>query len=223
MNKPLLFDKNILISAVALTIFAVIGTAIVSSTDWLTRDRIKANEIAARLKQINEIMPRQLYDNDLLHDTLTLPAGAITDRYPTTVYRARLAGKSVAIIMQTTAPSGYSGPIKLLVGILSDGTLNGVRVLKHKETPGLGDKIELRKDKWILSFNGKSLHNPEKDLWKVKKDGGAFDQFTGATISPRAVTQAVRDSLIYFEAHRQALFDLTPLPVSTIEVQETKQ
>jgi electron transport complex protein RnfG len=223
VNKPLAFDKNILISAFALTIFAVIGTTIVSSTDWLTRDRIKANEIAARLKQINEILPQQLYDNDLLQDTLTLPPGAITDRYPVTVYRAQSAGKYVAVIMQTTAPSGYSGPIKLLIGILSDGTLSGVRVLKHKETPGLGDKIELRKNKWILSFNGKSLQNPEKDSWKVKKDGGEFDQFTGATISPRAVTQAVRDSLIYFEAHRQTLFDPKSLPVSTAEVQETKQ
>ncbi len=222
MNKPLGFDKNILLSSVALTIFAVIGTAIVSSTDWLTRDRIKANEIAARLKQINEILPQHLYDNDLLQDTLTLPVGTITDQYPATVYRARSAGKYIAVIIQTTAPSGYSGPIKLLIGILSDGTLTGVRVLKHKETPGLGDKIELRKDQWILGFNGKSLQNPEKEQWKVKKDGGEFDQFTGATISPRAVTQAVRDSLIYFDKYHQVLFDLKPLPVSSTEIQETK-
>lgn len=195
-------------------LFAVVGTTIVSTTDWLTSDRIKANEVAARLKQINEILPQHLYDNDLLQDTLVIPPSPGTDQNPMIVYRARLAGKGVAVILQSIAPSGYSGPIKLLIGILSDGTLSGVRVLNHKETPGLGDKIELRKNLWILSFDGKSLTNPLKELWGVKKDGGAFDQFTGATISPRAVTQAVRDSLLYFEIHQTKLFDTEPVPVS---------
>ena len=195
-------DKNVLVSAIALGVFGVLGATIVATTHLLTADRIKANEVAARLKQINEILPHDQYNNDLLNDSTVVKIEGL----PTTVYRARLDNKNIAAIMQTTAPNGYSGPIKLLIGIKADGIVAGVRVLSHTETPGLGDQIELRKSPWVLGFTGKSLDNPSRERWAVKKDGGVFDQFTGATITPRLVTKAVRDSLVYFKEHRKAIF-----------------
>jgi Na+-translocating ferredoxin:NAD+ oxidoreductase subunit G len=122
------------------------------------------------------------------------------------VYRARQRGRPVAVVISPVAPVGYSGPIRLLVGILADGTLSGVRVVSHRETPGLGDKVELERDDWILGFDGRSLGDPPVSRWAVRRDGGVFDQFTGATVTPRAVVRAVRDALVYFEAHRDELF-----------------
>jgi len=116
-----------------------------------------------------------------------------------------LNGKPVAVLATPVAPDGYSGSIKLLVGVYADGTLAGVRVLAHKETPGLGDAIEATRSDWILTFEGKSLNNPPPKAWAVKKDGGAFDQFTGATITPRAVVKAARQFLIYFQQHKEQL------------------
>ena len=112
-----------------------------------------------------------------------------------------------AAVLTAVAPEGYGGGIRLLVAINYDGTLAGVRVLSHHETPGLGDKIEAERSDWILQFEGLSLENPAPRNWRVKKDGGRFDQFTGATITPRAVVAAVYDALVYFEAHREALFE----------------
>jgi electron transport complex protein RnfG len=103
-------------------------------------------------------------------------------------------------------PDGYSGPIKLLVAVNYDGTLGGVRVISHKETPGLGDKIEESRSDWVLGFNGKSLTDPLLEKWKVKRDGGIFDQFTGATITPRSIVSAVKHTLLYERDHRDALY-----------------
>ena len=120
-------------------------------------------------------------------------------------YIATLRGQPSAVILQVTAPDGYSGAIHLLVGIKAGGQLAGVRVLRHKETPGLGDKIELSKSPWVKSFDNKSLANPGADGWAVKKDGGKFDQFAGATITPRAVVKAVHQALQYFDQHQAEL------------------
>ena len=125
------------------------------------------------------------------------------------VYRAFRNGEPVAALLTPVAPNGYSGEIRLLVGIYADGRVAGVRVLGHKETPGLGDAIEIERSDWITSFAGRSLGNPPLEDWKVKRDGGVFDQFTGATITPRAVVQAVRKTLLYFERHRDELFQKT--------------
>ena len=122
-----------------------------------------------------------------------------------TVYLAKKNNVVSALIFPVTATDGYSGIIKLLVGINIDGTLAGVRVVSHKETPGLGDAIEIQRSDWILSFNNKSLDNPTGKGWAVKRDGGVFDQFTGATITPRAVVKAVHLSLIYFDRHKKDL------------------
>jgi electron transport complex protein RnfG len=122
------------------------------------------------------------------------------------VYRALKDAKPVALVMSVIAPDGYSGSIKLLVGINTDGTLSGVRAVAHRETPGLGDAIEEQRSDWVQQFNGASLENPPLDRWKVRKDGGDFDQLTGATITPRAVVQAVRNALLYYRQHRETLF-----------------
>lgn len=160
------------------------------------------------LQQLNEIVPTALYNNDLLADKIEITNQAFFPHpAAVTVYRARMDGKPVAVMMIVTAPDGYNGDIRMLAGISASGTIFGVRIISHRETPGLGDPIDIEKSDWILGFNHKSLQNPDADGWAVKKDGGQFDQFTGATISPRAVVRAVNSVLRYFEANQQTLFD----------------
>jgi len=157
-------------------------------------------------------VPEAIYDNDLLADRTEIDDPAFFRHPdPVTVYRARMDGAPVAVLMIVTAPNGYNGDIRMIVGVDAGGTVLGVRVVAHRETPGLGDPIETGKSDWILGFTGKSLHNPEDAGWAVKRDGGEFDQFTGATITPRAVVAAVHDALLYFAANRQSLFSAGPL------------
>lgn len=203
--------RQIGITATLLLLFAVIGTAMVAATYEGTRERIAANERATLLRKLSQLIAPEAYDNDLLVDNFELPAGELADR-PLRVYRARKQGQPVAVVMNTIAPDGYGGSIYLLVGINYDGTVAGVRVVAHHETPGLGDGIDEERSDWILGFNGRSLDNPPAALWAVKKDGGVFDQFTGATITPRAVVKAVHDTLLYYRAHRDALFAAPAAP-----------
>lgn len=199
--------RQILITAIILPLFAMLGTGLVAYTYKNTRNTIAANERAVLLRNLNELVPATRYDNALLHDTITVrDADLLGTRERITVYRARKDGKPVAAIISPIAPDGYSGDIKLLVAINLDGTLAGVRVAAHRETPGLGDAIDVSRNDWILGFTGRSLKNPSDKHWAVKKDGGDFDQFTGATITPRAVVKAVKKSLIYFERHRKTVF-----------------
>jgi len=200
--------KQVLTTAGLLMLFAVLGAGLVGETYDSTYETIKRNEQEALLRKLNTILPATGYDNDLLSDRIDLPAdpllGTTTE---SKAYRAYKNGKPVAIVLSPIAPNGYSGPIELLVGINHDATLAGVLVVKHRETPGLGDAIEAERSDWIKGFNGKSLQNPTLKKWKVKRDGGYFDQFTGATITPRAVVKAVRSSLVYFDEHRKTLFE----------------
>ncbi len=199
--------KHILRVGVVLGIFAIVATTMVAYTEQNTRQQIKENERQALLDAINILIPHEQYDNAILQDTILLPATeSLGTEEPTQVFRARKQNQPVAVILTVVAPNGYSGRIKMLVGIYNDGTLAGVRVINHKETPGLGDKIDASRSDWIKQFEGLSLENPSSAKWKVKKDGGAFDQFTGATITPRAVVRAVKGSLEYFKNHREALF-----------------
>ena len=195
-------------SSLLLGIIALLGTALLAGVNDLTHDRIVAQEKRRMLQQLNEILPVASYNNDLLADVIKIedPGGF---RHPTavTVYRARLDERPVSVMMMVTAADGYNGDIRLLVGINAAGTILGVRVVSHRETPGLGDPIEAEKSDWIFGFAQKSLHDPEEKGWAVKRDGGGFDQFTGATISPRAVVRAVHTTLVYFQANKQALFD----------------
>lgn len=195
------------IAALILSGFAVVGTGLVAVTYTSTRDIIAEAQRKALEASLNQLVPADRYDNRVTEDRIEVvaPAWLGTDQ-PVTVYRARKNGQPVALFATPVAPDGYSGPIQLLIGVYADGTLAGARVLAHKETPGLGDGIDEKRSPWILAFAGKSLENPRPDGWKVKKDGGAFDQFTGATVTPRAVVKATRKFLEYVQTHREQLF-----------------
>jgi len=199
--------RQSLITAAILLLFALAGTAMVAYTYEHTRQQIAANERATLLRKLHRLIPPESHDNALLQDTLQVQNRTLlgTDE-PVTVYRARMHGEPVALVIAAVAPDGYSGTIRLLVGINVDGSLSGVRVVTHRETPGLGDAIEEERSDWILGFTGKSLENPAVEKWAVKKDGGAFDQLTGATITPRAVVKAVRQALLYYRDQKDALF-----------------
>ncbi|MDH5572691.1 MAG: electron transport complex subunit RsxG [Gammaproteobacteria bacterium] len=199
--------KNMSISAILLGLFAVLGVGMVSLTYNSTADRIEQNNRNMLLKSLHQLIKPEQHDNDIFRDTIAVTDQALLgSKKPVTIYRARMNDEPVAVIINTIAPDGYSGNIHLLVAIQYDGQLAGVRVVKHRETPGLGDAIEITRSNWILSFNGKSLRNPDKKGWAVKRDGGEFDQFTGATVSPRAIVNAVHNSLVYFKQHKESLF-----------------
>lgn len=203
MNK-----RYILVSGLILGLFAIVGTALVGITHQVTADKIINNERLALLRKLNQILPSEKYDNDLLHTTISLEAdNRLGQKKATTIYIAKRENEISAMIFPVIAGKGYSGEIKMLVGINIDGTLAGVRIVSHKETPGLGDAMEIEKSDWVLGFNGKSLNEPAENQWKVKRDGGAFDQFTGATITPRAVVQAVHLCLVYFDRHKKELIE----------------
>ncbi len=188
--------------------FTIIGTALLAYTFSTTRAPIAKSEAEARMALFRQILPDSMRDNDILADARKIPAGGeLGNRDETEAHRARLGGQPSAVILEATAPDGYSGDIKLLVAVRADGELAGVRVLAHKETPGLGDYIDIGHSDWIKkNFDGQSLAKTPDDQWKVKKDGGSFDYMVGATITPRAVVKAVHKTLQYFAAHREELF-----------------
>lgn len=201
------FTNKILPVGLVLAAFAVVATSLVTLTEDNTHDKIIENERQTLLAAINALVDINDYNNDILTDTITLVSTEqLGTQVASTVYRARMDKTPVAVVFTAIAPNGYNGQIKLLVGVYYDGSLAGVRVINHKETPGLGDKINIKKADWILKFKGLSLNNPHESKWKVKKDGGDFDQFTGATITPRAVVTAVKKALQYYEKNRDALY-----------------
>ncbi|HYE37925.1 electron transport complex subunit RsxG [Methylocaldum sp.] len=203
MNLP----KSIINAAAALGLFAVIGMGLVALVHHGTEDRIESNEQAVLRHTLESLVPADWFDNDILADTITVSDLTLGTDKPVTVYRARKNGKPVAAVLSPIAPDGYNGTIKLLVAVRTDGSLRGVRVISHRETPGLGDPIDTDKSDWIFGFDGRSLDNPPESRWKVKRDGGDFDQFTGATITPRAVVKAVYKTLTFFNRNRDRLFD----------------
>lgn len=195
--KEKLGYHGILLGLVGLAASAALATA-----DLLTRADIQAAEIRDIQASLKQVLPEGFADNDLLQDTLILKKA---DGSEVKVYRARLKGEAKGAVFQV-ASRGYAGDVVALMGVDKTGTILGVRVVKHQETPGLGDKIELAKAPWILSFNGKSLGNPAVEKFSVKKDGGIFDQFAGATITPRAVVKAVREGLEFYRDHQQEIY-----------------
>ncbi|MCA1798782.1 MAG: electron transport complex subunit RsxG [Xanthomonadaceae bacterium] len=199
--------RNALIAAALLAAFAFVGVALVSVTETHTRPTIEANERQFLRDTLDILVDPARYDNDPLADTVTVNApDALGTAAPVTVYRARRDGEPVALMLTAVAPDGYSGAIRLLIGINFDGTVAGVRVLAHRETPGLGDGIDAARSDWILAFEGRSLSDPPAARWAVRRDGGVFDQFTGATITPRAVIGAVRRALEYHQVMREELW-----------------
>jgi electron transport complex protein RnfG len=205
---------RMMVAAGILAAFAIVGSTLVSFTEVRTRDQIAANERAYLLRSLNEVLPESAYDNEMFTDTIQVTDPELLgSKDPITIYRARMAGQPVAALLTPVAPKGYGGPIRLLVGITTDGVIIGVRVVSHRETPGLGDVIEIDRSDWLLGFDGLSMGNPAEKKWAVKRDGGDFDQFTGATITPRAVVHAVRDALIYFSENSDAIFaPAAPVP-----------
>ena len=199
-------------TAAILFVFVIIFTALLSGAYQWTRPAIEASAAEEKMKLIDEVLPRSDYDNKLLEDTLTLPPTpelGLTEA--STLYRARRAGQPVAAVFEAVAPDAYAGKLRLILAIRADGQLAGVRVTQHKETPGLGDYIEVKKDKnkarpWITQFTGLSLAEVNDKEWKVKKDGGRFDYYAGATVTPRAVVKAVLKANQWFASQRAQLF-----------------
>lgn len=199
-------------TAITLFIFVAIFTGLLSGAYLWTKPAIEASAIEEKMKLVDEVLPRSEYDNALLEDTVTLPATTelmLTD--PTLLYRARKNGQPVALVFEAVAPDGYAGKIRLVIAIRANGAVAGVRVTQHKETPGLGDYIEIKKDKnkarpWITQFNGMSLAQVTDKDWKVRKDGGQIDYHAGATITPRAVSKAVLKAAKWADANRDRLF-----------------
>lgn len=200
--------RNMIISAVVLALFAAAGTFFVSFTYNNTIDRIKENKRLALLKAFHILIPPSAHDNDVFHDIILVQnRDLLGSKKPVKIYRARKEQKPIAVIINSVAPDGYNGNINLLVAILFDGKLAGVRVIGHKETPGLGDAIEANRSDWITKFKALSLVNPNRKGWAVKRDGGEFDQFTGATITPRAIVKAVYNTLRYYKEHRDTIYE----------------
>jgi electron transport complex protein RnfG len=200
--------RNMTISALLLGLFAIAGSGLVAFTFDNTAERIAENHRAFLLRNLHELVMPEMHDNDMFHDVIQVTDKQyLGSKKPVNIYRARKNGKNVALIINAIAPDGYNGDIALLIAIDNTGKLIGVRVTSHRETPGLGDAIEVKRSNWILGFSGKSLENPGKKGWRVKRDGGVFDQFTGATITPRAVVKAVHLALQYFQQHHEMLFN----------------
>jgi electron transport complex protein RnfG len=199
--------KASLHTALNLLFFTLLGTALLALTYNLTHDTIAKSVETEKLKLISQIVPDALFDNDIIKDTLSIaPDALLGTENITTAYRARLQNQPSALVLEAIAPDGYSGKIFLLIAIRSNGEVAGVRVVAHRETPGLGDYIEITKSNWIKGFDGASMARYTDRDWKVKKDGGQFDYIAGATITPRAIVKAVHKTLQYFALHREALF-----------------
>ena len=193
-------------NSLSLGLFAIFTVGLISLTYVFTQDKIAEQVRIYEAKALMEILPENTHDNVLLDSKITLqPSKLLSNQQPVEAYIAYLQGKATAMILPVIAPDGYNGRIDLLVGINRDGTLAGVRAITHKETPGLGDKINTNVTDWILGFAGKSINNPQPSGWGVKKDGGDFDQFSGATVTPRAVVASVYRALEYFKVNESIL------------------
>ena len=193
-------------SAVVLGLLALIAAGIVTGVHQLTAQRIDTAQREFRGRQVLELLPRGSYDNRPLENAVSTFDPKLLGRdEPAPAYVARQGGQATAVVLQPIARDGYGGSIQLLVGVTAQGRLLGVRVVAHHETPGQGDRIELGKSDWLHGFDGRSLGDPTDAGWKVKKDGGQFDQFAGATVTPRAVVKATHLALQYFDAHKAEL------------------
>ena len=207
-DKPVSIWSHAFSTAGVMIGFCIVGTVLLAYTHLKTSDLIASSEKQAKLALLSQVLPPALHDNDLLQDTFKVPAGGeLGNSDETFAYRGRLGGKPSAVIFEAIAPDGYSGDIKLLIAIKADGEIAGVRVLAHKETPGLGDYIDIAHSDWIKkNFDGQSLIKTKDELWKVKKDGGSFDYMAGATITPRAVVKVVHKALQYYAQNQQQIF-----------------
>jgi len=200
-------DQGIIKAGVTLALIASICTALVAATYQATHERIAANEKALLEQSLQPALSGVFYDSGVSESRLVLqPPHDLPGNDPAVIYRVFAEGKPVAALFAVTARDGFSGPIRVLVGVEYDGTVTGIRILQHRETPGLGDKIEATRSDWVFQFDGHSIGDPPVTGWAIREDGGEFDQLTGASITPRAVIKAVRDTLLYFDANRETIF-----------------
>ena len=201
-------SRIVLRSGWLLGLYGAIVIGLVAFAYQLTKEPIARSEHHALLQALNSVIPADSHDNDLPNDTRVLKATReLGLKKDDVLYRARRNGRQVAVAFPVSAPDGYNGPINMLMAVDRDGRILGVRVISHHETPGLGDQIESRRSDWTEQFRGKSLDNPPPKRWAVKKDGGVFDQFTGATITPRIVVKTVHRALEYVQSHHGEFFD----------------
>ena len=199
--------KGVLKTGLTLAVIGTICTALVAATYQATKDRIAANDKALLERSLAPALSGIAFDSGLTDSQLVLqPPHGLPGNDAAVIYRVFSGGEPAAALFAVTARDGYSGPIRVLVGIAYDGTVTGVRILQHRETPGLGDRIESSRSDWVLQFDGRSIGDPVIEGWAIRDDGGEFDQLTGASITPRAVIKAVRDTLLYFDAHRDEIF-----------------
>ncbi|EGR0056784.1 electron transport complex subunit RsxG [Vibrio vulnificus] len=194
-------------NGLTLAIFACATTGLVAMTQYLTKDQITLQEQKQLSSVLNQVIPESAHDNLLFESCTLVSDSALGSDKAMPAYIATRNGQATAIAIESIAPDGYNGAIKIITGIDTNGTVLGTRVLSHQETPGLGDKIDLRVTDWITSFTGKQLNDGNYNSWKVRKDGGEFDQFTGATITPRAVVKAVRNTVEFVNTHREQILN----------------
>ena len=203
--------RRVLRAAAVLSVATVLAAGAVTLVQLLAAPQLEATRRARQLEQLTAVLGEVRYDNDPLADTLELhDPELLGSPEPLLAHRVRRGGATVALLLNVVAPDGYGGPIHLLVAVDAQGRVLGVRVLEHHETPGLGDPIDERRSDWIRGFDGRSLTDPPTARWQVRRDGGEFEQFTGATITPRAVVRAVHRALEYVERHQDVLFGPEP-------------
>ena len=200
-------EQTIIKTGATLAAIAAICTTLVAATYQITRERIVANDKALLEQALQPALAGVFYEGGVSESRLVmLPPHDLPGSDAALIYRVYAQDKPVAALFAVTARDGFSGVIRILVGVEFDGAITGVRILQHRETPGLGDKIESTRSDWIFQFDGRSMGNPEVTGWAIRNDGGEFDQLTGASVTPRAVTGAIRDTLLYFAEHRDEIF-----------------
>jgi len=193
---------------VTLAAIAAICTTLVAATYRLTTERIATNEQAWLEQSLLPALGNVDYDGSITESRLVLePPHELPGSDTAIIYRAYSGGAPVAALFAVTATGGYAGPIRILVGVDVAGAVTGVRILEHRETPGLGDGIEASRSDWVYQFDGRSLGDPPAAAWRLRVDGGEFDQLTGASVTPRAVVKAIQETLLYFGAHQAGIFD----------------
>jgi electron transport complex protein RnfG len=202
---PMPDGRRTLRSLGVLAALAVVAAVVAGVAERATSARIAENERREALAVLHSVLPGSAHDNDLLADAIDrVDSELLGSERPHRIHRARQGGAPAGVVMEVTARGGYGGPLELLVGILADGRVSGVRILAHRETPGIGDGVE-RRD-WVSQFDGRSLTDPPPEDWLVKRDGGSFDALTGATITPRAVVKGVYNALLYYRQHEQEIY-----------------
>ncbi len=200
-------DAPVIKSGITLAVIAAICTALVALTYQVTHERIAANEQAWLEQSLQPVLSGLFFDSGVSESRVTIPAPhELPGSEDGVIYRVYSGDSPVAALFVISARDGYAGAIRLLVGMDINGAVTGVHVLEHRETPGLGDRIESTKSDWVKQFDGRSLGDPVADGWKIKRDGGEFDQLTGASVTPRAIIKAIKETLVYFEANRATVF-----------------